>query len=104
MERDTSNEEVVVRRDLDDRDITSKRDKAKWVLDTTGMAKSGFAPRKHTLAEWVVDLCDEVERLRAALDTIGHPNHAVRATGRDAEEMAAFARQAREPEVTDGVD
>lgn len=44
-----------------------RRKKARWALDTTGMAKSGYAPRKATLAEWVVELADEADRLEAAL-------------------------------------
>ncbi len=36
-------------------------EKAGWVLDTTGMAKSGYAPRKAQLAEWVIELAAALE-------------------------------------------
>jgi hypothetical protein len=52
----------------DDYYTAERRRKALWVLDTAGMAKSGYAPLKATLAEWVVEMADEVERLRAVAD------------------------------------
>lgn len=44
------------------------RKQAGWALDTTAMAKSGYAPRKAELAEWVVELADERDALAAQLE------------------------------------
>lgn len=48
-------------------DWTDRRKRARWALDMTGMAKSGYAPLKDELALWVVEAATEIERLQAKL-------------------------------------
>lgn len=43
-----------------------RRERAGWVLQTTRMAKSGYAPRKAELARWVIDAAREIEKLERA--------------------------------------
>lgn len=68
-----------------------RRELAGWVLQTTRMAKSGYAPKKAELAQWVIEASREIEQLQGRLDRLDAALAMMR-VGRETRDESTFTR------------